>query len=64
MSKKNLIVVEVCYDQGEGTDPEALGQAFHHQGPTFIKAYCQAVTSLVDQDRGGVMICLLFECFI
>ena len=37
-------------DRGAGNDPEALGIAFHHQGPTFINAYYQAATSLVDQD--------------
>ena len=31
MSEK-LIIVIACLDQGEGTDPEALGLAFHHQG--------------------------------
>ena len=35
-------------DQGKGTDPEALGLAFHHPSPTFINAYCQAATNLVD----------------
>ena len=30
-------------------DPEPLGVAFHHQCPTFINAYCQAATNLVDQ---------------
>ena len=37
---------------GAGTDPEASGLAFHHQGPTFINAYCEAATNLVDQDWG------------
>ena len=36
-------------DRGAGNDPEALGLAFHHQGPTFINAYCQAATNLVSQ---------------
>ena len=50
---KNSIIVVACPDQGEGINPEALGLAFHHQGPTFINAYCQAVTNLVDRDKGG-----------
>ena len=29
---------------------EALGLAFHNQGPTYISTYCQAVTKLVDCD--------------
>ena len=61
MSKWAKIIVLACPDQREGADLEALGQAFHHQGPTFINAYayCQAATNLVDRDRGGgVMICL------
>ena len=53
------MIVVACPDQCEGTDSEALGLAFHHQGPTFIKVYCQAATKLIDQDRGGViMLCL------
>ena len=43
-------MVAACPDQGEGTDSEALG---FQQGLTFINAYCQAATNLVDQDRGG-----------
>ena len=35
-------------DRGAGNDPQALGLAFHHQGPTFINLYCQAATNLVD----------------
>ena len=37
-------------DLGAGNDPEPLGLAFHHQGPAFIKACCQAATNLADQD--------------
>ena len=37
----------VC-DQGDGTDPEALGLAFPHQGPTFINTYCQDATNLFE----------------
>ena len=51
MNKCSIIAV-ACPDQGEGTDLKALGLAFHHQGPTFIGAYCQAATNQVDQDRG------------
>ena len=38
--------------QREGADSEALGNAFQHQGPIFINAYCQSIITLVDQDRG------------
>ena len=37
------MIVIACPDEGVGTDPEALGLAFHHQGPTFIlieKLHC------------------------
>ena len=44
MSKKQ---VTACPDQGGGRDQEALGLAFHLQGPTLINAYCQAATNLV-----------------
>ena len=33
-----------------GHDPGVLALAFHHQGPTFINAYCQAATKLVGRD--------------
>ena len=36
---------------GAGNDPEASGLAFR-QGPTFINAYCQAATNLVDRYWG------------
>ena len=36
-------------DRGAGNDSEALGLVFHH-GPTFVNAYCQAATNLVDRD--------------
>ena len=26
----------ICFNQYESTDPEALGLAFHRQGPAFI----------------------------
>ena len=48
MSKKAIIFV-ACPDRGAGNDPEALGSAFQ-QSPTFIKAYCQAATNLVNRD--------------
>ena len=35
-----------------------LGLSFHHQGPIFINAYCQAATNLVIETEVGVMICL------
>ena len=44
----------VCNDQGEGTDPEALDLSFHHQGHSFLSAYCQVVTNLVDGNSGGI----------
>ena len=39
---KNSNTVAACCGRSKGNDPEALGLAFHHQGPTFINAYCQA----------------------
>ena len=30
-----------CPNQDEGTEPENLRLAFHHHGPTIIKAFCQ-----------------------
>ena len=33
MSEKLNNIVVACPDEGEGADPEALGLAFHHQGP-------------------------------
>ena len=54
--QKNNIIVATRPDQAAGKEPEDLGLAFY-QGPTFINAYCQAVTNLADQDW-GVMICL------
>ena len=45
------MIVVACPDQGEGTDPDALGLAFHHQGRTFT--YCPAAANLVDRDTGG-----------
>ena len=37
-------------NSGVGNGPDALGLSFQHQGPTFIHAYSQAATNLVDQD--------------
>ena len=47
---KNSIIVAACFDRGKGNNPEALGLALHHQGPTFIHAYCHAATNLVDKN--------------
>ena len=45
------IIVLTCPDRVEGNyDPEALGLACRHQGPTFINGYSQSATSLVDPD--------------
>ena len=44
---RNTIIVLACPERGAGNDSEALGLAFH-QGPTFIDAYCQGATNLVD----------------
>ena len=33
VNNKQMIVM-ACPDQGAGSDPETLGLAFHHQGPT------------------------------
>ena len=42
-------ILNVTYpDRGAGDDPEAWWLAFD-QGPTFMNAYCQAATNLVDQ---------------
>ena len=40
--------------------------AFHHEGPTFTNAYCQATTNLIDQDRVGPRPkrSVLSECFV
>ena len=40
-------------DQDEGTNPEALGPTFYHQGPAYTNLYGQAVTNMVDRNRGG-----------
>ena len=62
MSKwaNNIIIVAAWPDCGAGNDLEALGLAFHHRGPTFINAYCQAATDMTDETKGnmGVIICL------
>ena len=36
--KCSIIIVEY----NAGNDPEAVALTFHHQGCTFINAYCQA----------------------
>ena len=46
---KYSIIVVAGPDQGEGTDSESLGIAWHHQGPTFINA----ATNLVDKRGEG-----------
>ena len=44
------IVVAACPDRGaSGNDPKVLKLVFHHQDPTYIDAYCQVATNLVDQ---------------
>ena len=35
----NLTDCLACPEQGAGNDPDALGIAFYHQGPTFINSY-------------------------
>ena len=37
-----------AWSRGAGIDPETLVLALPHQGPTFIDAYYQASTYLVD----------------
>ena len=49
--QNNSIIVAACLKWGPGNDPEALELDFH-QGPTFINAYFQAATNLVDWDSG------------
>ena len=44
---QNTIIV-AWPDHVARNDPKALELAFHHQGFTFINAYCQAATNLVD----------------
>ena len=48
--RKLSIIAVACPDIGAGNDPEPLGLAFHHQGPTCIYVYRQAASNLVDQD--------------
>ena len=49
MSQKNThtIIAVSWQDLCAGNDPEPLGLAFHHQGSTFINAYCQAAVNLL-----------------
>ena len=47
---ENTVIAIAWPDRGRENDPEALGLAVHHQGPTFFNAYCQAATYLVDWD--------------
>ena len=47
VSKNTHTIIAVSWpDCGVGNDPVPLGLAFHHQGATFINAYCQAAMSL------------------
>ena len=46
---KKIIKVVAYPDRGAGNDPGALG---FHQSPTFISAYFQTATNLVDRDWG------------
>ena len=54
MRGENSIIAVACPHQDEGTDPEALGLAFHQKGPTFINAYRHTAANLVDRDRSGL----------
>ena len=47
---KKMITIIACPDWSAGNDPDALGLAFHHQGLTFINAYCQTAINLFNQD--------------
>ena len=49
--QRNTIIVVACSEGGAGNDPESLKLAFH-QKLTFINAYFQAATNLVDRDSG------------
>ena len=40
-AKKTTIIVAACPDRGASNDTEVLRLACHHQGLTFINAYCQ-----------------------
>ena len=44
------MIIVASTDCGSANDPKASGLALHNQGPTFINAYCQATTDLVDHD--------------
>ena len=52
------MIVVACPDHIEDTDPKALVLAFHHQGHTFISAYCQAARTWLKETDVEVMICL------
>ena len=49
-NEQKSIIVVAYPDRGAVNDPGALGLAFHHQGLTFINAYCHSATNLVDRD--------------
>ena len=45
--KNTPTIIAVSWpDCGVCNDPVPLGLAFHHQGSTFINAYCQAAMNL------------------
>ena len=53
MSKwaKTSIIAAAYPERSAGNNPRDR-VAFHHSGPTFITAYCQAAENLADQDWG------------
>ena len=59
-NEQKTIIVVASPDLGADNVQEAMGLASHHNNPTVINAYCQAVTNLIDRDWGqhGVMSCL------
>ena len=38
-AKELITIVVASNDRGARNDPEDIGLAFHHQGPTFFSAY-------------------------
>ena len=50
--QNNTLIVVAWPERAADNDPKALELHFHHQSSTFITAYCQAATNLVDQDWG------------
>ena len=50
---KNIIVIA---DRGAGNYSEALGLVFHHQGSTFINAYCKVLQTWLIETEGNIVV--------